>query len=190
MKARTGTVKLNGVDVPGLEETIASLEKDASLARCQFRATNRWIDGGHNRSSVQGFFAAGREDDSRREPFVFHADEPPVLMGENHGANPVEYILHAAVACLTTTFVYYAAVQGVQVNSIETTVEGDLDLQGLFGLSKDATVEYEGIRMTMKVESDASDEKIQELVKLGQMRSPSFNSVTRPVPIEVRAVKV
>ena len=189
MTTTTATMKLNGVDVKALEETMAAIEEKPELATFEFRATNRWFDGGHNRSTIQGFYGAGAEDDSRDEPFVFDADEPPILLGKNRGANPVEYILHAAVACITTTFVYYAAAQGVKVEAIETSVEGDLDIRGLLGLSKDATVEYERIRMTMKVTADASEEKIRELVKLAEARSPSFNSVRKPVPMEVRSIK-
>lgn len=189
MTTRTASIQLNGVDVTALEETMEAIEKQPELARFEFRATNRWQDGGHNRSTIKEFYGAGQEDESREQPFVFDADEPPVLLGRNLGANPVEYILHAAVACLTTTFVYYAAAQGVKVEAIETSVEGDLDIRGLLGLGKDATVEYERIRMTMKVTADAPEEKIRELARLAEMRSPSFNSVARPVPIDVRPIK-
>lgn len=185
----TATMKLNGVDVAALTETIEAIEADPTLARFEFRNRNRWLDGGHNRSTVQGFYGAGREDDSRVDPFVFDADEPPILLGGNRGANPVEFILHAMVGCLTTSLVYFAAAQGVKIDAVESTLEGEIDLRGFLGLSKEVPVGYESIQVTMRVESEAPESKIRELVGLAQMRSPAFNSVVNPIPTEVRAIK-
>ena len=112
-------------------------------------------------------------------------DEPPVLLGENNGANPVEYILHAIAGCITTTFVYYAAAHGVKIDEVESTYEGDLDLRGMLGLPGRTQVGYEQIRVSFKVKSDAPREKLEELIKLAQMRSPAANSVMNPVPVSI-----
>lgn len=180
----SATQVLNGVNVTKLVETMEAIKESPAIAKFQFRSTNRWVDGGHNRSTIKGFYGALQEDTSRDKPFIFDNDEPPVLLGENRGANPVEYILHAAAGCVTTTFVYYAAAEGIEVESIETTVEGDLDIRGLLGLSKDVPPEYQEIRFTFKVKADAPTEKIDELLRLAQMRSPSYNSVAKPVPMK------
>lgn len=106
-------------------------------------------------------------------------------MGENNGANPVEFILHAIAGCITTTFVYYAAVHGVKINESESTYEGDLDLRGVLGLPGRTQVGYEQIRVTFKVKSDAPKKKLEELIDLAQKRSPAANSVMNPVPASI-----
>ena len=86
---------INGIEVEKLSTMVEQLQADPSLGRSAFRVRNRWVEGGYNESSVQEFFAAGREDHSRAEPFIVAADEPPVLAGSHRGPNPVELLLAA-----------------------------------------------------------------------------------------------
>lgn len=121
----------NGVNVTALFETIEAVKQNAGLARFQFRATNQWMDGGQNRSRIQGFYGCGSDDTTRTQPFVLNADEPPVLLGNDSAPNPVEYVLHALAACLTTTLAYHAAARGIEIENVDTAIEGDLDLERL-----------------------------------------------------------
>jgi uncharacterized OsmC-like protein len=180
---------VNGVAVEALVATINAMKNDPSLGEAHFRLRNRWVNGGLNRSTIQGFFAAGGEDTSRTQPFVYDNDEPPVLLGENRGANPVEYLLHGLAGCVTTTFVYYAAANGVEIESLESTLEGDIDLRGLLGAAP-VNAGYQNIRIAMKVTSSAPPEKLRELALLAQRRSPVFNSVSKPVPVSVTIDKL
>ena len=104
--------------------TLDLIKAQPELARFQFRASNRWIDGAHNRSTIQGFYGAGREDASRAEAFALDAGEPAILLGTNTGPNPVEYLLHALAACLTMSIVYVAAARKVELTSVESTRRG------------------------------------------------------------------
>ncbi len=126
----------NGVDTQQLFGTLDAIGDDPALGAFTFRATNRWINGAHNRSRMQGFYGAGREDDSRREAFVIDAGEPTVLLGTDSGPNAAEYLLHALAACLTTTIVYCAAARKIRLTEIESTVEADMDVRGCFGLDR------------------------------------------------------
>ncbi|MBX3300949.1 MAG: OsmC family protein [Nitrospira sp.] len=173
---------INGVDVERLGQTVQAIQKDPVLAKSQFRAVNRWISGGHNRSMIQGFYAAGQEDTSRMNPFVLDADEPPVLLGQDKGANPVEFVLHALAACVTTSLVYHAAARGIRLESVESQLEGDLDLQGFLGLSDQVRRGYKEIRIKFKVKSDASSEQLKELTKF----SPVYDIVSNPVPVSIQ----
>src|SRR5688572_7503754 len=127
----------NGVDTPTLFATLDVVKGTPELAKFQFRATNRWINGTHNRTTIRGFYGAGQEDASRTEDFTYDADHPPVLVGGNNGPTPVEFILHALAACLTSGLANIAAARGVTLTSVESTVEGNIDLLGILGLSKD-----------------------------------------------------
>jgi len=174
-------VRTNGVDVAALFDTVAAVKQDPGLARFLFRARNRWLAGGHNRSAIQGFYGCKAEDTTRTEPFVLDADEPPVLLGRDQGANPVEYVLHALAACMTTTMVYHAAARGIEIRGVESQLEGDLDLRGFLGLSEKVRKGYQAIRVRMRVQSDASPETLRELTGY----SPVYDIVSKSVPVEV-----
>lgn len=178
--AITGVI--NGVDVDRLGATIQAVQQNTSLATFRFRAMNRWLDGGHNRSTIQSFYGAGQEDTVRTKPFALDADEPPVLLGKDQGANPVEHVLHALAACLTTSLVYHAAARGIHIESVESTLEGDLDLQGFLGISDRIRKGYKAIRVSLAVKSDAPPEQLQELAKF----SPVYDIVSNPVPVSIQ----
>ena len=180
------TQSINGVNVDRLVETVEAIKSAPDLAKFQFRARNRWINGGHNRTTVKDFYGAGNEDTSRAAAFEFDKDEPDVLLGEDHGANPVEYVLAALAGCLTTSLVYHAAAQGIRVDEVESRYEGDLVLRGFLGLDESVRNGYEGLRVTFKIKSDAPREKLEELAQLAQARSPVFDIVSHPVPVMVK----
>ncbi|HEY9686950.1 MAG TPA: OsmC family protein [Coleofasciculaceae cyanobacterium] len=177
--------RLNGIDLDNLQTTISTVQEHPELARFKFRTKNRWVNGTHNRASVKEFYEAGIPDESRDCTMIFEEDEPPVLLGENLGANPVEYILVGLSGCLTTSLVAQAAARGIPLKSVESELEGDLDVRGFLGLSEAVRNGYEGIRVKFKIESDAPEQDLQELVELAQQRSPVFDIVTNPVPVSV-----
>lgn len=185
MSQATMSGLINGVDVERLDQTVQAVQQNPSLGISQFRAVNRWISGGHNRSTIKGFYGAGQEDTTRMKPFVLDADEPHVLLGKDQGANPVEFVLHALAACLTTSMVYHAAARGIQVASIESKLEGDLDLRGFLGLSDQVRRGYKQIRVNFTIKSDASAKDLEELTKF----SPVFDIVSNPVPVSIQIQK-
>jgi uncharacterized OsmC-like protein len=175
----------NGVNIDQLFGTLDAVKADPSLARFQFRARNRWIDGAHNQSAIRGFYAANQEDTSREETFVLDAGEPAILLGTDTGPNPAEHLLHALGACLTTSLVYVAAARGVHLSRVESTIEGDMDVQGALGLSDEYRNGFEQIRVSFHVEGDAPEEKLREVVERAQQRSAVFDMVTNGVPVMV-----
>jgi len=176
---------MNGLDVQAAMDTIGAIKANPSLARFQFRARNAWVNGGENRSTIRDFYGAGREDDSRSEAFEFTNGEPPVLLGNNEGANPVEFLLHALAGCVTTTFVLHAMARGIAIRELSTQLEGDLDLHGLLGLDDSVSPGYEQIRIKMNVKADCSDEELDDLLAYAQQHSPVCNTVCRPVPVMI-----
>jgi uncharacterized OsmC-like protein len=177
---------MNGVNVEQLFGTINAITETPDLAKFNFRASNRWINGGHNSTTIKDFYGAGQEDTSRQAAFVIDNDEPAVLLGEDKGANPVEFVLHALAGCLTTSLVYHAAAQGIQLDEVESRLEGNLDLHGFLGLSEEVRNGYENIRVTFKIKSDAPREKLEELCQLARKRSPVFDIVSNPVVVTVQ----
>ena len=175
---------VNGVNVSKLFETVGVIKEKPEIAKFNFKAKGKWIDGAHGRTTINDFYGACQTF-KRSEPFVFEKDEPPVLLGEDHGANPVEYVFAALDGCLTTSLIYHAAVQGIKIDEVETSFSGDLDLHGFLGLDENVRKGYEKIKVVFKIKADAPKEKLQELVQLAQKRSPVFDIVSNPTPVEV-----
>ena len=177
---------INGVDVRTLKETIAAVTEQPSLGRFEFRASNAWLDGGHNRSTIKSFYGAGQEHRSGVEQFVVDNAEPPVLLGQDQAPNPVEYILHALAGCLMTSLIYHAAARHIEIRGVSLRLEGDLDLQGFLGIRDDVWRGYEQVRVVFDIDADQPREVLEELVDIAQRQSPVFDTVTRPVDVAVR----
>ena len=175
---------VNGVNVSKLFETVGVIKEKPEIAKFNFKAKGKWINGGHNRTTINEFYGACQTF-KRSQPFVFEKDEPPVLLGEDHGANPVEYVFAALDGCLTTSLIYHAAAQGIKIDELETSFSGDLNLHGFLGLNENIRNGYEKIKVTFKIKADASKEKLQELVQLAQKRSPVFDIISNPTLVEV-----
>ena len=175
---------VNGVDTDKLFGTVGAIKEKPEIAKFNFKARGQWVNGGHNRTTINDFYGACQTF-KRKQSFVFEKDEPPVLLGEDHGANPVEYVFAALDGCLTTSLIYHAAAQGIKIDEVETSFSGDLNLHGFLGLDKNIRNGYEKIKVTFKIKADASKEKLQELVQLAQKRSPVFDIVSNPTPVEV-----
>jgi len=175
----------NGVDTEKLFATLDAIKAQPELARFQFRARNRWIDGAHNRSMIRDFYAAGGEDTSRSDEFVIDAGEPAILVGNDTGANPAEYLLHALAACLTTSIVYVAAARQVQLTSVESILTGDMDVRGALGVDDEPRNGFERISVSFRVTGDASEEKLREVVERAKARSAVYDMVTNGVPVAV-----
>lgn len=187
--ARMLATTINGVAVDDLFSTIDAIKATPSIAKFNFRIRNQWTDAGQNCSTADTFYGALQEQ-SRPTPFVLEADEPPVLLGKDSAANPVEHLLHALASCLTTSMVYHAAARGIRIEAVESTLEGDIDLQGFLKLDKKVRNGYQGIRVKFKIKADVPDEKLQEIVQLGPEHSPVFDSVTNGVPVSVTAERL
>ena len=175
----------NGVDVPTLFATLDAVRGTPQLADFRFRARNTWLSGTHNRSTIQGFYGAGQEDTSRTEPFVYDADHPAVLVGAGQAPTPVEFLLHAIAACLTSGLANIAAARGVTLHRVESTVEGDIDLLGILGISDEVRNGYRQIRVHMIVEGDASPEELAALVEQSRRRSAVYDVLTNGTTVDI-----
>jgi uncharacterized OsmC-like protein len=175
---------MNGVDTPTLFATIGAVKAQPELAQFQFRATNRWQLGTHSRTRIEGFHGAGGEHQHARA-FDFDADHPAVLTGRDQGPTPVEFLLHAIAACLTAGIGNIAAARGVTLYEVESTVEGDIDLRGILGLSNEVRNGYRQLRVSFKIKGDAPEEKLREIVAQSRARSAVYDVLTNGVPVEV-----
>ncbi len=172
---------VNGVDVGKLKEVAGKLRENPELAKFHFRAENRWLSAGHSRTTITDFHAF-REDIAHDQAFVLDADEPHVLLSGDEGPNPVEHLLNALVTCLTGSLVYHAAIRDIELEQVESTVEGDIDVRGFMGLSDEVRRGYQNIQVTFRVRSDAPEEQLQECARF----SPVFDTVTNGTSVDLQ----
>ena len=177
-----GMTVINGIEIDTLKATVGAIQAEPDLGACHFRATNKWLSGNHNRSTVTGFYGA-RQEIAHKQSFVMDADEPAILAGEDEGANPVEHLLHALASCLTTSMVAHAAVRGIAIEELESELEGDIDLRGFLGLADDVPKGYTAIRARFRVKADAGD--LETLRRLANF-SPVFNTLTSGTNVDVK----
>jgi uncharacterized OsmC-like protein len=161
----------NGVDVEKLAETVKAVKADPKNAQVKFMANTKWICGAYSKTKIRDF--------------VIECDEAPTLLGTNKSPNPVETVLAALGSCLAVGFAYNAAASDIHLESLDISLEGDLNLQGFLGVSDDVRPGYQNIKATCMIKSDASREKIEELFKHVQRTSPVLDIIRNMEPIAI-----
>jgi uncharacterized OsmC-like protein len=182
----TSTVKenRNGVDTATLFATIDAVKAAPEAAKFQFRAHNEWVSGTHNRSTIADFFGVG-EERAHERTFVFDADHPAVLVGRDNGPTPVEFVLHALAACLTSGLANIAAARGITLTEVRSTVSGDIDLNGILGLDPSVRNGYQKISVRFQISGDAPAEVLKGLIEQSRKRSAVFDILTNGVPVTI-----
>lgn len=177
---------LNGVDVDHVVNAVNAFSENEELAGFKFKLSNKWIDGGHNHSTITSCFGASQEN-THDEPFELNSDVHPVFAGKDRGASPPEHFLNALASCITTTLVYHAAVQGIRIEELESEVEGEVDFRGLLGINSEVRKGYQKIRVNFRIKSDTDDiEKLKELTTFSPILDVARNGTSVEVNIEKR----
>jgi len=174
----------NGVNVEALLGARDALGQAPEAAKFTWRATNKWIKGTHSRTNVKEFFGLG-QGQSHRTEFTFDADHPEIFASEDHGATPVELVLSGLASCLTAGVAAVAQFRKIQLRSVTATLEGSMDIQGILGIDEDVRNGFDGIKVTYKIDADATDDEIKALVAQSQKRSAVFDIVTNPTNVTV-----
>ena len=174
----------NGVDVAALIAAREALTEAPEAAQFRWRATCKWMNGTHSRSSAEEFFGLG-DDQRHRTEFTFDADHPELFAAEDNGATPVEYVLVGLGACLTAGIAAVAQHRNIQLRSVAATIEGSMDLQGILGIDSDVRNGFDGIKVTYTIDADATPDEIRALVAQSQKRSAVFDIVTNPTNVTV-----
>ncbi len=176
----------NGVDTATLFATLDVVKADPEIAKFQFRASNRWIAGTHSQSTFDDFFGA-KQEMRHSSSRMIDADHPAVLVGADNGPTPIEFLLHALASCLTAGVANISAARGVRLTEVTSTVEGDIDLLGVLGLSGDVRNGYQQIKVTLNLKGDDPD-KLRQVVEQSRQRSAVFDVLTNGVPVAIETV--
>lgn len=184
----TQTTVNNGVNVGALLEAREALREMPEAAKFKWRASCKWQNGTHSRTSIQNFFGLGQEQKHKTE-FHFEADHPEIFASEDLGATPVELVLAGLASCLTAGVAAVAQNRGIQLRSVEAELEGAMDIQGILGIDGDVRNGYDDIKVTFKIDADASQEDIEALVAQSQKRSAVYDVITNPTDVSVEVHK-
>ena len=174
----------NGVDVEALIGAREALTDAPEGARFRWKASCKWMNGTHSRSTVEEFFGLG-QDQKHKTEFSFDADHPEVFASEDNGVTPVEYVLVGLGACLTAGIAAVAQHRSIQLVSVQATIEGSMDLQGILGIDSDVRNGFDDIKVTYTIDADATPDEIKALVAQSQKRSAVFDIVTNPTNVTV-----
>ncbi len=174
----------NGVNVEALIAAREALAKAPEAAQFKWRAACEWKDGTHSHSTVEGYYGLGQEH-RHKKTFTFDADHPEVFASEDKGATPVEYVLVGLASCLTAGIAAVAQYRNIQLRSVTAIIEGDMDIQGILGVDSDIRNGFGGIKVTYKIDADATREDIEALVAQSQKRSAVYDIVTNPTNVTV-----
>ena len=182
VKPDTSDGTINGIHMETLQGTVNAIEQEPDLGQCRFRARNKWLGGNRNSTTITGFYGA-RQEIAHKQVFELQADEPPILAGSDEGANPVEHLLNALAACVTTSMVAHAAVRGIHIEELESEIEGDIDLRGFLGLADDVPKGFTDIRIKFRVKADIDN--MERLKRLASY-SPVFNTLTQGAKVDIQ----
>jgi uncharacterized OsmC-like protein len=174
----------NGVNVQALLEARDVLAGAPEAAQFTWKATSKWTNGVHSKTTIQNFFGLG-EERSHKSEAVFDADHPEVFAAPDNGITPIEYLLVGLAGCLTAGVASVAQNRGIQLHSVESTVEGNHDIRGILGADSDVRNGFNDIKVTFKIDADASQQEIEALVAQSQKRSAVFDALTNPTEVSV-----
>ena len=174
----------NGVNVQALLEAREVLAGAPEAAQFTWRATSKWENGVHSTTKIQNFFGLG-EEQSHKTEVVFDADHPEIFAAQDNGVTPIEYLLVGLTGCLTAGVAAVAQNRGIQLRSVESTVEGNHDIRGMLGVDSDVRNGFNDIKVTFAIDADASREEIEALVAQSQKRSAVFDALTNPTEVTV-----
>jgi uncharacterized OsmC-like protein len=178
------TVADNGVNVQALLDAREVLKGAPEAAQFTWRASAKWNSGVHSTIKVQSFFGLGQEQSHKTES-VFEADHPEVFAAEDNGITPIEYLIVGLASCLSAGVASVAQNRGIQLRSVEATVEGEHDIRGILGADSDVRNGFNDVKVTFHIDADASREDIEALVAQSQKRSAVFDALTNPTNVTV-----
>ncbi|GAA2712864.1 OsmC family protein [Actinoplanes palleronii] len=174
----------NGVNVQALLDAREVLKGAPDAAQFTWRASSKWQHGVHSTTTIEKFFGLGQEQTHKNET-TFAADHPAVFAAEDNGITPIEYLLVGLAGCLTAGVASVAQNRGIQLRSVESTVEGAHDIRGILGADSDVRNGFNDIKVTFHIDADASQEEIEALVAQSQKRSAVYDALTNPTNVTV-----
>lgn len=170
----TTTKNLNSVDIAAVGNLVSTIQDQPANAGTVWKSTVDWKG---------GFRSESRSRDFAPVP----SDEPPSLGGDDTAPNPVEQLLGAFGNCLAVGYAANATAAGIELKGLQIELEGDLDLHTFLGL-RDGHAGFETVTASVTIDSDASEEQIEDLHRKVVSTSPVGHTLQRSIPVNVSLV--
>lgn len=171
MSTSTST-PLNAVHIDKVAGLATKIQQSPEVADSTWAATVTWESGFRSSSKVRDF-----------EPVA--SDEPAGLGGTDTAANPVEQLLGALGNCLAVGYAANATAAGITIDKLTIDLEGDVNLKTFLGLDAGGNAGYEGIRVTVNLDSDADPDQLAALHETVVGTSPVGHTLQRRVPVSI-----
>jgi len=171
---------VNGIDTDAVHTLIDEVDSDPAKGMTHWRVASAWQGGTHSCAQVDGFVMGGANVQRR---FSIDMDEPFEIGGANAYANPQEYLLAAMNACMIVGYTALCALQGIALEKLEITTEGDIDLRGFFGLDPAVPAGYRELKSQVVIKGDGSEEQFQKIHQMVLATSPNFFNITRAIRV-------
>lgn len=177
----------NGIDRARVDGFIEAMQADPETGAVNVRTHHCWDNAYAIESSVERLEMGGESVD--RSHHTFRTDWPAPF-GEDSGPTPgAEALMASLGACVATTYMLTAATAGIDIEALEVTVDGSVDLRGLFGF--DAVLpRFSKVSVTVRVRTDADEKAIEELGRATGRTSPAYASLANPVPVDLRVERL
>lgn len=177
--------RVNGFDTAALGGLFDALKQDRNAGRATFFTRSRWRDGAPGVSTrVAGYEIDGELHHEDEREHVVTSDEYVELGSTDTAPAPGELLMAAVGSCITATARAYAAVRGLHLTRIDVALEGDANLQGMFGLDANVRPGLGQLRATITIAGDGDEEALREVALLGYQFSPVRDTVHEGVPVK------
>ena len=133
--------------------------------------------------TAQGTLVGDTEVDIRTGAHSFTVDEPRSVGGGGVAPNPVQYALASLGSCQAITYRIWAAILGVELDSVSVRVEGDLDLRSCFGVDDGVRPGFSAVRVEVTETGPESEERYAELAAAVDEHCPVLDLFQNPVPV-------
>jgi uncharacterized OsmC-like protein len=178
----------NGVNVQALLGAREALTEAPQAAQFTWRASSVWAGGTHTRSTIDKFFGLG-EEQSHKQAYQYDTDHPEIFASQDLGSTPVEMVLVGLAGCLTAGVAAVAQNRGIQLRSVQATIEAPMDIQGILGIDSNVRNGFDRVNVRFEIDADADQADIEALVAQSQKRSAVFDIISNPTDVDVVAVK-
>lgn len=176
---------LNGINLEGLETYRSLIAQKPTEAISSYGITAKWMGGVktqiHTHDQMIGS-ALSKKD------FTFEIDEPLELLGNNSNPTPQDYLLGGLAGCMMVGFVVEASIKGIQLENIELTITGNLNLLGFLNVDDKAPVGFDAIEFQYHVEGDGSEADYDEIIKKVQQYSPNYRTITDSILVTAKKI--
>ncbi len=174
---------VNGLNTQVLGKFANQLKENPKIGNMTFRSKSNWQGGGRVATRISGYKIDGRLFHEGKREFIEHTDQPTEFTTADAAPAPIERLLQAVGSCIVATTNANAAFMGVELDKLEISLEGDIDLHGFFAINKNVRPGLSELRVRIEIDGDADADTLREIANRGFTYSPVRDSINNGTTI-------